>query len=59
MGEAKVVPRVHGEVVKFELTQLDLRLLERGGETHWSGGRERRRWLDCARGRGEGWPRPV
>jgi hypothetical protein len=33
-----------GEVC--ELTQLDLRLLERVGETHRSGGRERRRWLD-------------
>jgi hypothetical protein len=29
-----------------ELTQLDPRLLERGGITHWSGGRARRRGLD-------------
>jgi hypothetical protein len=45
--EAKVVPRVlwRGGDVR-ELTQLDIRLLERGGGTYRSGGRGWRRWLD-------------
>jgi hypothetical protein len=46
-----------GEVC--ELTQLDLRLLERGGRTHRSGGRWRCAGSIKLRGGGGEWPRPV